>query len=117
MLLLFLAVHFILVRLLAFEKRCSLCCWRSPVQTTSLLYLFDIFFLFVCYVDAEQWRMCVCKQKANNAQTRSLASCTTECGEIFVYTEESAKNEISQKDIAIAIILNVVQRVKVRDDI
>lgn len=50
---------------LASEKRLSLCL-RSPVQTTSLLYLFDIFFLFVYYVDAEQWRMCACREQTKS---------------------------------------------------
>lgn len=96
---------------LAFEKRFSLCL-RSPVQTTSLLYLFDIFFFFIrllCWI-VEQWRMYASQTKHNaHKRPRNGMLC-----EIFIWKRARKMKSVRN---GIGIILNVVQRVKVRDDI
>lgn len=104
--------HFLALHCFAFEIRFSLCL-RSPVQTTSLLYLFDIFFYSFIMLMLSSG---VCARTNKVQCTKRLYVCARakECCNTCK-RQMRAKNEISQNDIAI--ILNVVQRVKVRDDI
>lgn len=107
LLLLFLAVHFFsfLFFLSCFWKTVLVVFARQYKQLLTTLSAW-YFFLFVYYVDVEQWRMCAYKQSEHITMHNAC---------LYIFIWKSAKNEISQNGIAI--ILNVVQRVKVRDDI
>lgn len=72
---------------LAFEKRFSLCL-RSPVQTTSLLYLFDIFFSsFVYYVELLNSGVCT----RHKQSTMHTSAHEMECCVRYLYEKEREK--------------------------
>lgn len=93
LLLLFLAVHFCL----AFEIRCALVVFTlastNNFTTLSACYTYIFFIRLLCWC-CEQWRICA---RTNKAQSAHKTECCVCLCVIFIYMENCAKNEISQK--------------------